>query len=100
MMMKSLLTRLLVAMPIMLGAIATMASMPSPAAAQGGTLRERARQHVTNGLAAQKEGRFADAIAFYHQAYQLAPHPAILFNLGQAYRLKGDKLTALGYYRK
>lgn len=59
-----------------------------------------ARQHVRDAIAAQKERRFDDAIALYHRAFTLAPNPLLLFNLGQAHRLKGEKSTARDFYRK
>jgi outer membrane protein OmpA-like peptidoglycan-associated protein len=67
---------------------------------QSNDLKARAKQFVIEGLAAQDAGRFDDAITLYNRAYELVPHPAILFNLGQAHRLKGDRVTAVGYYRK
>ena len=61
-------------------------------------IKSLARRYVTDGIAAQQEGWFDQAIALYNRAHALAPHPTILFNLGQAHRLKGDKQMALRYY--
>lgn len=63
-------------------------------------IKEQAKQHVADGLAAQKAGRFDDAVAAYQRAYDLVPHPELLFNLGQAYRLKGDRAAAIAHYER
>lgn len=63
-------------------------------------LKALAKREVNAGLAAQNAGHYDTAIAHYKNAYEAVPHPELLFNLGQAYRLKGDPDTALGYYRR
>jgi tetratricopeptide (TPR) repeat protein len=70
------------------------------AGAQAVELRAQAGALVEQGRQAQRDGRFDEAIRLYQEAYELAPHPAIFYNLGQAHRLKGDSQTALYYYRK
>jgi len=62
--------------------------------------KEQARRDVGAALAAQNAGRYDEAIALYKRAYAAIPHPEILFDLGQAHRLKGDAETALSYYRR
>lgn len=71
-----------------------------PTAAGQADYQAQARAYLKEGLVAQKEGRHEEAIRRFNLAYSLAPHPAILFNLGQAYRLLGDKATAQSFYRK
>jgi hypothetical protein len=63
-------------------------------------LKEQAKKAVAAGLEAQSAGRYDEAIGFYRQAYDAVPHPELLFNLAQAYRLKGDPETALGMYQR
>jgi tetratricopeptide (TPR) repeat protein len=70
------------------------------ASSSADTLTDQAKRDVTAGLAAQSEGRYDDAIALYKRAYDAVPHPEILFDLAQAYRLKGDAETALGLYQR
>ena len=69
-------------------------------AARADDLKEQAKRDVSAGIAAQSGGHYDEAIALYKKAYAAIPHPEILFNLGQAYRLKGDAETALDYYRR
>src|SRR5262245_57508804 len=69
-------------------------------AARADDLKDQARRDVSAGMTAQTAGHYDEAIALYKKAYAAIPHPEILFNLGQAYRLKGDAETALDYYRR
>ncbi len=45
-----------------------------------------ARAHFEAGQRHHKLGRFAEAIDEYQRAYELAPLPDLLFNIGQCYR--------------
>jgi tetratricopeptide (TPR) repeat protein len=44
--------------------------------------------------------KFADAAAEYEQAYQAKDDPALLFNIGQAYRFDGQNKKALLAYKQ
>jgi tetratricopeptide (TPR) repeat protein len=44
-------------------------------------------------------GEYDEAIAAYRAAYRHEPRPGLLYNLGQAYRLAGDCVTATTMYR-
>ena len=44
-------------------------------------------------------GRYGEAITAFLEAQRLAPSPALLFNIAQAYRLNGDCKHAHAYYR-
>lgn len=70
------------------------------ATATADDLTAQARRDVEAGLAAQSAGRYDDAIARYKTAFASVPHPEILFNLGQAHRLKGELEAALSYYQQ
>src|SRR5687767_275963 len=59
-----------------------------------------AKQYVDAGLAAQNDKDYDTAISLYLKAYQLIPHPTLLFNLGQAHRLAGKLADAKTYYEK
>jgi len=72
------------------------------AAAPGTTSPEalaRARELSDQGRALHDRGEYSRAVDAFQAAYVLAPSPAILFNLGQAYRLKGDCDNAVLMYR-
>lgn len=59
-----------------------------------------AKQYVDAGLAAQGSGDYDTAITLYSKAYQLVPHPVLIFNLAQAHRLAGHIDEALTLYAK
>ena len=86
----------------LLGAVICCALLlgATTAEAQSRDVKERAKQYVIDGLAAHSAARYDDAILLYNLAYDLIPHPELLFNLGQSHRLKGEKEKALDYYRK
>jgi tetratricopeptide (TPR) repeat protein len=72
------------------------------AAAPGATSPEamaKARGLADQGRALHDRGEYGRAVDSFQAAYVLAPSPALLFNLGQAYRLKGDCDNALLMYR-
>ncbi|MFH0899056.1 MAG: tetratricopeptide repeat protein [Pseudomonadota bacterium] len=74
-----------------------------PAAAQETVPPEtmrKARAHYKQGKAFHDEGAYDLAIEEYVLAYQLARLPELLFNIAQAYRLKGDTRKAVEYYRR
>src|SRR5579859_3277223 len=51
------------------------------------------------GMERFRKGDYDAAITAFQSANALAPRPILLFNLGQAYRLKGDCRRALDSYR-
>lgn len=80
----------------MLGACLLLASVP--AAAQGDK-RAQARSMVLEGQKKFEEGRFSEAAVDFLQAFQLDPHPIIMYNVARAHEEQGDLIKALGYYR-
>ena len=57
-----------------------------------------AKQHYIDGKKFQDAANYDAAIVEYDAAYKLAPKPVLLFNIGQCYRLKGDKQKAIDAY--
>ena len=60
----------------------------------------KARSLADRGRAAHDAGDYPAAIAAFIQAYVIAPNPALLFNLAQAYRLQGNCDDAALMYRR
>lgn len=60
----------------------------------------QARAHFRQGEAYQSAGAYDQALAEYEAAFKLAPLPALLFNMGQANRLRGNKAAALDAYQR
>jgi tetratricopeptide (TPR) repeat protein len=79
-------------------AAALAATMPQLACAD--TVPERARKLAAEGREAHEAGDYDRAIAAFTEANALAPSPALLFNLAQAYRLKGNCDDAAVMYRR
>ena len=57
-----------------------------------------AKQHYSEGKKFQDAANYDAAIVEYDAAYKLAPKPVLLFNIGQCWRLKGDKQKAIDAY--
>ena len=89
--------------------IALVALPPSPARAgdrpdpgDGANARNDARvamEHFRRGTRAYDLGHFIEAAAEYEKAYEAKETPALLYNLGQAYRGAGEHQKALNAYR-
>ena len=60
----------------------------------------KARSLAETGRNAHEHGDYARAIAAFKEAYVIAPSPALLFNLAQAYRLQGNCDDASMMYRR
>ena len=58
-----------------------------------------ARKHFDDGSKLYDLGKFAEAAHEYELAYQAKADPALLFNIGQAYRGAGDAQLALNAYK-
>lgn len=71
----------------------------SAANAQQADANAQARAHFRAGTAFYEAGDYDRAIEEFLAARKLLPLPDFLFNLGQAYRLKGDPKTAADYYQ-
>jgi len=81
---------------------ASSLAMPRLALAQPSAVdkTQTAKEYVAAGLAAQKAGDYDTALTFYGKAYELVPHPVLLFNMAQANRLAGRTVKAIELYRK
>jgi tetratricopeptide (TPR) repeat protein len=62
--------------------------------------RREASEHVQRGDAFKESGRHAAAAREYQKAYALVPHPVLIFNLAQVYRLAGDRERAIEHYER
>jgi tetratricopeptide (TPR) repeat protein len=74
-----------------------VSAQPAPAAVDK---KQVARDYTQAGLAAAKLGDYDTAINFYQKAYQLVPHPTLIFNIAEAQRLAGRIENALSLYKR
>jgi tetratricopeptide (TPR) repeat protein len=79
-------------------ALALTAAAGRPAQAQDDA-PARARELAARAQVHFDLGELDHAIADFREAYRLDPRPGLLYNLGQAYRLDGDFVTAAFMYR-
>jgi tetratricopeptide (TPR) repeat protein len=91
--------------PALVAALAALAIAVAPIAAHAdtnwsGAVPAKARTLAERGRAFHDAGNYAAAITAFTQAYVMAPSPALLFNLAQAYRLQGDCEDAALMYRR
>lgn len=70
------------------------------ATASADTVPNRARDLAERGRIAHDAKDYSTAIAAFTEAYALAPAPGLLFNLAQAYRLRGSCDDAALMYRR
>ena len=100
--MRTILPRTLAA--LLAVAVPSLALSPAPAAAQkkkeDKEKKKQAKAYVDAGLAAYGGGDYDAAVDFYQRAYDLIPHPVLLFNIAQAHRLAGRTAEALDFYRR
>lgn len=66
----------------------------------GDAHKKRAEELKKDGRDALAAQRFLDAAVEYQAAYDLVPHPLMLYNLAQVYRYAGDKIQALAFYQE
>jgi tetratricopeptide (TPR) repeat protein len=76
-----------------LAATSTTTAEAQPANAKARTLFEKGSQ-------AYREARYEQAIDLFRQAYELDPHPELVYNVGQAYEKLGDVSNALRSFRE
>jgi hypothetical protein len=60
---------------------------------------ELADEHFTNGTRLFEAGKYIEAAKAFKSAYQIAPHPTVLVNIGLCYERAGDNVRAIETYR-
>src|SRR5439155_2613291 len=76
---------------------AAFAEPPKPGSAEA---KKQAKSHFKQGKAYLEAGAYDDAIRELEAAYELFPIPDMQYNLGQAYRMKGERKKALDAFKK
>jgi tetratricopeptide (TPR) repeat protein len=80
-------------------AIALVLALLAPQIARADESALLAKEHFRRGTKLYDLGHYVEAAAEYEAAYQAKDSPALLYNLGQAYRLGGQPDKALAAYR-
>jgi tetratricopeptide (TPR) repeat protein len=80
--------------------LAVCAIVPALARAESETeKKQQAKEHYEKATRLYDVGKYSEAIAEYEQAYLLMGDPALLFNIGQAYRLWDHTEDAIRAYK-
>jgi tetratricopeptide (TPR) repeat protein len=80
--------------------VAAALLLPGSVAQADDAAMAHAREIAARGQAHFDRREYEEAIVFFREAYDLARTPGLLYNLGQAYRLKGDCVQAATMYRQ
>ena len=62
--------------------------------------RTEARAHFKKGMADIADGKYDVGIEELKKAYDILPHPNVLYNIARAYVDQGDLENAVAYYKK
>jgi hypothetical protein len=59
-----------------------------------------ADHHFKSGVALFKEAKYAEALAEFERAYEIAPHPLVLYNIAGCHRQLSHYAEAVSYYHR
>jgi hypothetical protein len=62
--------------------------------------QKEADRHFKSGVALFKEGKFKEALAEFERAYEIAPHPLVLYNIAGCYRELSNYGEAIRFYER
>jgi outer membrane receptor for ferrienterochelin and colicin len=79
---------------LLLGAILTTASGALADA------RTEAKSHFKKGMGLISDGKYEEGISELQRAYEILPHPNVLYNIARAYAESGDLEGAVANYKK
>jgi hypothetical protein len=62
--------------------------------------QKEADQRFKRGVALFNEAKYAEALAEFQRAYEIAPHPLVLYNMAGCHRQLSHYAEAVNYYRR
>lgn len=69
---------------------------PAPKAPE----QAQADRYFKSGVQLFKEGKYSEALAEFQRAYEIAPHPLVLYNIAGCYREMSNYGEAVEYYER
>ena len=79
---------------------AAAAPKRKPAPAQKTPAQREADRHFKSGVALAKEAKYAEALAEFQRAYDIAPHPLVLYNIAGCQRELSQYGEAVATYNR
>jgi hypothetical protein len=73
---------------------------PKDQRAPKGPEAAQADRYFKSGVQLFKEGKFSEALAEFERAYEIAPHPIVLYNIAASHRELSHYGEAVEYYEK
>jgi hypothetical protein len=61
---------------------------------------KEADRHFKNGVGLFKEAKYSEALAEFERAYEIAPHPLVLYNIAGCHRALSHYGEAVAYYQR
>lgn len=81
--------------------LAVIASVAAPAVADDSkTAKREADRHFKTGVKLFEETKYSEALAEFEQAYALAAHPLVLYNLASTHRALSQYAQAVDFYNR
>ncbi|HEX3482483.1 MAG TPA: tetratricopeptide repeat protein [Kofleriaceae bacterium] len=71
-----------------------------PAATPNELLQKEADRHFESGVALFREAKYAEALDEFERAYEISPHPLVLFNIAECHRALLHYAEAVVAYRQ
>lgn len=62
--------------------------------------QKEADRHFKSGVALYKEAKYAEALAEFERAHEIAPHPLVLYNIAGCHRELSHYADAVKYYNR
>lgn len=62
--------------------------------------QKEADQRFKRGVALFNDSKYAEALAEFERAYEIAPHPLVLYNIASCHRQMSHYAEAVNYYRR
>ena len=73
---------------------------PAPLAPEQREAQREADRHFKGGVALFKDAKYAEALAEFERAYEIAPHPLVLYNIASCHRQLSHYADAVAAYRR
>ena len=77
-----------------------LSAAPAVAQKPGKQEQKEADRHFKSGVALFKESKYAEALAEFERAYEIAPHPLVLYNIAGCHRELSQYADAVKYYNR